>query len=298
MLPLSIIIIILVGGGRSVLVYHQKIRLEEQLSFYKERISSAFNAEVLDLANGISMTLLTISNDKGLQKALKNNDTNYLYTNWYKTHLDLKEKFDINHFTFLDKGRERILRLHNPEESNGVVNRFTALEAERTGSTAWGIELEMGSLEVPTLRVVEPIFYNNELVGYVEIGEDLDGIVDEIFQRTKTPLVLTINKNLISKERWQHSMLQLNRESNWDLFNSRVVVFSTFSHIPSEVVEIINELENSISQKNLKIENNICRLSSICINDAMGRKIGDIYFLIDITIPKSDFKESLTLLND
>lgn len=295
MLPLSIIIIILVGGGRSVLVYHQKIRLEEQLSFYKERISSAFNAEVLDLANGISMTLLTISNDKGLQKALKNNDTNYLYTNWYKTHLDLKEKFDINHFTFLDKGRERILRLHNPEESNGVVNRFTALEAERTGSTAWGIELEMGSLEVPTLRVVEPIFYNNELVGYVEIGEDLDGIVDEIFQRTKTPLVLTINKNLISKERWQRSMLQLNRERNWDLFNSRVIVFSTFGHIPSEVVEIINEQENGISQKDMKIENNFYRLSSMSLDDAMSRKIGDLYFLIDITSPKSDFRRSLIL---
>ncbi|MCC6933984.1 MAG: hypothetical protein IT292_12170 [Deltaproteobacteria bacterium] len=73
---------------------------------------------------------------------------------------------------FITPDRTCILRVHKPEKQGDIINRFTTLEAERTGKLAAGIEI--GPLGTFTLRVVNPVYSKGMLVGYLELGKEIE----------------------------------------------------------------------------------------------------------------------------
>ena len=66
-----------------------------------------------------------------------------------------RKEHRITHFYFHSPDRVCILRMHKPDRYGDKINRFTALEAEKTGKTSWGIEL--GPLGTFTLETGQAI---------------------------------------------------------------------------------------------------------------------------------------------
>ena len=90
----------------------------------------------------------------------------------------LHREHALTHLYFFDKNRVCLLRVHKPEKHGDLINRFTAIEAERTGKTASGIEL--GPLGTFTLRVVQPVFEGQTLLGYVELGKEIEDVLQAL----------------------------------------------------------------------------------------------------------------------
>jgi diguanylate cyclase (GGDEF)-like protein len=114
------------------------------------------------------------------------------------------------------------LRVHKPQRFGDKINRFTMLEAESISSTSSGIEL--GTLGTFTLRHVTPWYDSNQkLIGYVELGMEIDSIFDSIEQYHSTTLYMLIAKKFLNKDSWIEGMAMLGHKDNWDLLDQFVV---------------------------------------------------------------------------
>ena len=78
---------------------------------------------------------------------------------------DLKTKYKITHFYFIEPDRTCFLRVHQPARCGDLLNRTTLLMASRTGEDVWGTELGSPNGTF-TLRYVKPWKQNGKIIGY------------------------------------------------------------------------------------------------------------------------------------
>lgn len=295
MLPLSAIIFLMIALGGAIIYRQNKLLLDYRIRQNAERISAAFHAEVEDLAEGMNLALFSISSDPRVINAMINKDRETLFEDWHPVFQNMLNINSVNHFTFLDKDRVRLLRVHNPDQSSGIINRHTVLEAQRTGKPSWGIELEMGSREVPTLRCVFPVFHGRDLIGYVELGKDLENILNQVFKRTKSPLALLIDKQFVNREGWENTMRELGRDSNWERLSQNVIMYATDEVMPDRLINTVPQAKVKKNSSDLRLNTNGHRwhVSSLSLIDAKGRDIGCLLFMTDITEQVESFHNTI-----
>lgn len=151
----------------------------------------------------------------------------------------LRRKFGITHFYFSGPDRVNILRVHQPARYGDVINRYTILEAERTGATFSGVEL--GPFGTFTLRLVTPWYtadVQHHLIGYVELGMDIDRILDTVQKFTGVPVFVLVSKQYLKRDDWEAGMRMLGRKPEWNRFPSVVLNFQTALAMPVALVNV------------------------------------------------------------
>jgi len=143
-------------------------------------------------AEMMAASLRFIVQDKALIEALKSGDRGRLLAIGAPVYERLKRENNITHFYFHNAKRINLLRVHKPEKYGDKINRFTALGAERTGKVFSGIEL--GPLGTFTLRTVLPVFDTGKLIGYMELGQEIDDILQETRTMFHVELIMLIDK--------------------------------------------------------------------------------------------------------
>jgi hypothetical protein len=68
-----------------------------------------------------------------------------------------------------------VLRVYQPENMTEAPTRFTKQQAMTRGTPVSGLEL--GRVGTFTLRIVYPWRIKNELIGYIELGQEIDSIL-------------------------------------------------------------------------------------------------------------------------
>ncbi len=109
----------------------------------------------------------------------------------------LRSKHRITHFYFHDTDRINFLRVHNPKRHSDLINRFTMLGAEKTGQPFAGIEL--GPLGTFSLRSVHPWLIKNQLVSYIEMGEEIDHVIEKLHKILNVEIFIAIEKSFRRK---------------------------------------------------------------------------------------------------
>ena len=143
----------------------------------------------------MSTILELVAKDEGLQKAWETKDRNFLLQLSAPLLKEMGAKHRITHFYFHNPDRTNFLRVYDPDRFGDVVNRFTLLEAVRTGQNSAGIEL--GKLGTLTLRVLHPWQIKGKIVGYIEMGEEIDHIIEKLHNILDVELYISIYKNLV-----------------------------------------------------------------------------------------------------
>jgi len=282
---LSITLIIIAFFTGCIIISQQKSLVDFQIYQMSDRLSDAFYAELEDWAQGMEQVLVPISMDPRVIKSLVTADKHELLNDWSIVFEQLALTYNVNHFTFMDNNRRRILRVHNPEKSDGIVNRYTTLEAERTGKVFWGIETEQGSWDLPTLRVVKPVLLRDSIVGFIELGGDIENIIKDLQIRTKSHMVLNIHKKFLNRQRWEEAMKALQRDYNWGRLSQSVITFSTAELFSERIVKEINENDLDTVYKGSYIKENgrFLYLSAIKLYNAEGIVFGDLFYAVEIT---------------
>ncbi len=202
----------------------------------------------------------------------------------------LQQNNNITHFYFVDAKRVCLQRLHNPKLSGDRIDRFTMLDAERTGRIASGIET--GLLGVFTLRAVQPVFFENKLVGYVELGKGIEKIFSEMHARLGVQLAVAVHKEFLNKKEWEASRHSNMRLPDWNTLPESVVVYSSLSADNNllDWRKHANHLfAHGLNGSEIKISGINWIASVTPITDAAGRHAADLLIMRDISNDEASF---------
>ncbi|MCP3872505.1 MAG: response regulator [Desulfobacteraceae bacterium] len=294
LIPLFAVLFFLVGSFTIIIITVQKDKLNKfsmhVMADASDSLSRFFDKQALDL----SAIEIVILKDTDLHKALKNRNRDYLLTKYEPVWKQLKDKYNITHFYFHDTDRVNLLRIHKPSKYGDLINRHTAVRAEKLGNIAYGVEL--GPLGTFTLRVVQPIFEGDILIGYLELGKEIEDILLEIHHQFGVELIVSIFKHDLVREKWENGMEILDRKGDWDRFPEDVLIYSTLSLFPDEIILRLSTKKKvatvELSEQNFN--NRTYQVMNHPLEDVSSNHVGYMTILHDITATKSEHSRLIT----
>ena len=268
--------VILLTLGVALAEYHgakrETARTAAQIATAIER---SFAATVATEAAGMQGIALTVLRDEGLKAAFLGRDRDRLYDSTRDLFAALKDANDITHFYFTDPERRNFLRVHQPERYDDVIGRATTLAAERTRSVSWGIEL--GPLGTLTLRMVVPWLEGDRLLGYVELGKEIERLFDGLRDRFDVHPLVFLAKHRLDRPGWESGMRMLGRPADWDEFDDTVLVIR--NHIPPEV---IRRFRKGFAES-IQVDDRRFAWLRLNVPEAGGGSAADVGLVLDVT---------------
>jgi hypothetical protein len=134
----------------------------------------------------------------------------------------LRAEDQITHFYFLEPppARTCFLRVHAPATFGDVVDRDTFAQAIATKRIGHGKELGKTAF---ALRVVKPIRSGGEIVGYMELGEEIDHFFDRMRQLAGDDFGLLVDKEHVDRD----ALARVRNDDRWDERPDVVLINST-----------------------------------------------------------------------
>lgn len=196
---------------------------------------------------------------------------------------DLNAKYKITHFYITGPDRVNFLRVHQPNRHGDIINRITTLEAEKRQEAFSGLEL--GPLGTFTLRHVKPFFGHGKLLGYLELGMEIEHLLPRITDETNAEVSIILHKNFLDRETWERGMKSLGRDADWDRYKNVALIYETprgLQRSVSMVHDHIRPMEHGNHQKFTE-EGRVFDASLVHIMDAGNREVGNLVIVNDIT---------------
>lgn len=292
--PLVVLLLLLIGTAAAFLWRAHQTSLQRQLTAANNTIAAELQLDLKNQAHALATVIRTLTADPRLQEALANGDVDRLRSDWQPLYDSLNKEQNLTHFYFFDPRRICPLRLHQPEMHGDLINRFTLLEAEKTGTTVSG--LEVGPLGQVILRVVRPVFREGGLVGFVELGKEIEDALQNRHRLSGSHLAVTLRKELVDKPQWEKSMRSLGREADWSRLEQRVIIYTSLGpQLPGAFVPLAAHSEGDPSELDIVLAGRTWRASALPLTDASGHTIGDLLVLTDITAATAAFEHRLVL---
>lgn len=231
----------------------------------------------------LSVAMEFVLHDKTLKAAYRSGDRQALLTAAIPVFEKLRHDQSITHFYFMEPGRKNFLRVHQPERHGDLINRFTMLGAEKTNGMFSGVEL--GPLGTFTLRTVAPWRDGNELLGYVELGSDLDHLVGQLAHMLNAKFSLIISKQYLNRDGWERGMRMLERKGDWDQLSDVVVPYYSGGELPTEVLRGIRipTWDEPVRTRSDTIGDTLYRSAIYPLKDAGGRVVGGMLLTKDVS---------------
>jgi hypothetical protein len=275
LIPLTVALVVVLGGFGWSSYASQIRKSRDTCGVLRKGVSQAFQTELAQEAGTMVAALEAIAWNQELRTDMLEGNTEALYERAKPLFDRMREQNRITHFYFLNPQRECLLRVHQPKRRGDKIERFSAKEAERTGKIAQGIEL--GPLGTFTLRVVRPWYDNGRLIGYIEMGEEIEHITEHLSKAFDVEICILIKKQLLDQAALTEGMAMLGRQSDWDRLPTSVVVSHTMGDVPDALSESMAggdngdpfDFQTNISGRNYAV-------CSFELLDASGRDVGDL----------------------
>lgn len=247
-------------------------------------------------ANMMEATLDVLILDKDIKSALRAKDRDALLKLTQGFFSDLNLKHGITHLYFTGPDRVNILRVHMPERYGDEIKRFTTLAAEKNGADSSGIEL--GPLGTMTLRAVKPWYDGGQLIGYVELGEEINHIIRKARDILGLEVYITIQKQFLDRQDWEAGMRMQGREPEWDRFAEVVLTDQTLTELPDYLVgqSSATKYPKKMLKEDVSVNGLDYRFGSVPLNDVSGRTVGVMTAMTDISSQKSSFAKSFVII--
>jgi hypothetical protein len=225
-------------------------------------------------------TLGALLEDAALREAFRARDRERLLAAALPRFQGLQERDGITHWYFIDPARTVFLRVHRPELRGDVVERQTLLRAAETGNAGSGLELGQTAF---ALRVVRPWVVGGELLGYMELAEEIDHFLVRLKQETGNEFGLLVKKKYLDQSAWNRVVGPA--RNTWNARADVVVVdTTTFS---DGIIDFQGEVE-ALPDAGLVLEEQVrgdrAWIRGIFpVEDAAGRKVGALAVLNDFS---------------
>ncbi|KAF0218923.1 MAG: hypothetical protein FD174_2439 [Geobacteraceae bacterium] len=236
-----------------------------------------------------------ISRDKALQQAMMRGDRASLLHIVQPVFNALLAEHEITHFYFHDTKGINVLRVHQPERFGDQIDRFTLKRSMKIGKFSYGIEL--GPLGTFTLRTVAPWYADGRLIGYIELGEEIDQLIRKLGTLTQVELMMTIYKSYLNREAWESGMKMLGRQGQWDHLPEVVVIDQTMPKLFPKVSRfLVKKGPYSPEEFEINVDERHYHGRILPLRDAADRVVGDFVIVNDVTDQKNIYRKSIALV--
>src|ERR1041384_1773137 len=161
--PMALAICLLMAAFLFAFHQDQKKRSAQDVDRAAHEVNNLFQSEMKQSASVMSTALQALLRDERLEAAFRQRDRTALLERAKVVFESLRTQHRITHLYFHTPERINFVRAHKPEQNGDKIDRFTLLEAERTGKPASGIE--RGPIGTFVQRLVYPWFSGGELIG-------------------------------------------------------------------------------------------------------------------------------------
>ncbi|MFH1228835.1 MAG: HAMP domain-containing protein [Candidatus Aenigmatarchaeota archaeon] len=232
----------------------------------------------------LSSSLNAITYDEEIRQKYMGMDRNALYEYVNPLFIRLKEAYNVTHFYFILPNGTVFLRMHSRDMYGDEVKRSSFLEARDSGKIA--SEIELGKTAY-ALRVITPYYDGDSLIGYVELGEEINHFMLILKTDTENEFALIADKGLLDKESWTQIRDRQNLRNNWDDMINHVMIVSTTESgftagcFNERTIEIIEADRNYLIWIQNGSKTFVC--SGFLITNPLGTHTGSILSLVDVT---------------
>lgn len=248
----------------------------ETLSIFKEMLSA--RTRLMTAAAEV------ILKDPALKQAMRSRNRAALYA----AALPYKRKLatnDVTHFYFHTPDSKNFLRVHQPDRYGDLINRDSMQRAVETGDAADA--LEMGPFGTLTLRLVIPWHDQNGLIGFLELGTEVNDILDDLAIINNIDYLVVLNKALLDKNATATGYAWVGRRIDWDKYPEKVIIAQSIQNIPPALDHLLAEETKRFSRNkswnNAALDNRHYAFKTFPFHETSGREIGNFVLLYDIT---------------
>ncbi|MBE0501249.1 MAG: hypothetical protein IBX47_07395 [Desulfuromonadales bacterium] len=293
--PLAIVILISFAFFLFVSNYFLELGLARTQEMQLQSLTGRYHSYMLERSGLMRSILQQLSRDKAIVAALERRDRPFLLQHSTTLFNELLVEQNITHFYYHTPDGTNLLRVHKPDRYGDLIDRATLHTAQRTNTLADGIEL--GPLGTFTLRSVLPIHNRSTRVGYIELGEDIGPIIDQLGSESGSQMAVLILKSLLDQEEWLEGRLMLNETADWDLLPEHVVTGTGNPQILAALPQLATgkTIDNAESVE-VVLEEETYRGRFLNMMDVSGRSVGSLLVLQNVESILQDHKKSTLLI--
>ncbi len=204
----------------------------------------------------------------------------------------LRTEHRITHLYFTGDDLINVYRVHSPGEFGDEIDRITMHKARDQAAAVSGLEL--GPLGTLTLRMVVPWRNQGAVFGYLEIGEEVEHLIDEIRDSLTVDLAVLVDKRFLNPEQWRRGLTMMQRQGDWERFSTHVALAQTSEQLPAAFDRQM--LGGLLAGRTAVVEDGgrALHLALVPLSDAGGRHIGELVVIRDIAALQATFRRSIT----
>jgi PAS domain S-box-containing protein len=259
-----------------------------------EQTRIAYNQTVAANVTLLRSQIDHIAGDPMLLKAWQERDRVALNALVQPVFKQLKQKYGITHYSLIAPDRVCFLRAHQPELCGDLIDRHTLLVAEKTGADAWGAELD--PLGPFTLRYVRPWKQDGIVIGYLDMGVEIDNIGARLATEMNLDILTGIRKEYTTLENFEAGRRIFGFSGQWDDYPDFVMTHQTIPVLPEELSRWLEHPHSRTTEPdmtNIRFGEKRFACGVIRLFDAASRNVANLISLRDVTTELSETRNSL-----
>ena len=286
-------------GGLLFSLYQYRLGADEAskgMLSLTEQTRNEWDRHLVTRVQVLKAQISHLSHDASLLKAWEERDLPALNRLAKPTFTELKRDNKITHFYFIEPDLTCFLRVHQPARRGDRIERNTLVIAQQTDEDAWGCEL--GPMGTFTLRYVRPWHQNGTLVGYLELGMEIEDFANDLSQSLDLELITVLRKEFTSRTNFEAGRQAFGFVGQWDTFRNFVVAHQTSANIPEAVKQWLSQdhqpfTKTAVFPAQRGDKNLYCGV--IHLPDVAGRDVSDLIVIRDMTVQAEEAKGNLLI---
>ncbi|MCF8199023.1 MAG: histidine kinase [Sulfuritalea sp.] len=289
--PLALVLIFIMGVFAAAILKVEADIRDQDISERTAAVGNLFVQKLDKDANLMIATMRALMTNRAIEHAFLDRDRIALSRQLDPLFASLRDKHQITHLYFTDPDLVNLYRFHSPGEFGDKIDRLTTIKSRDQQDAVHGLEL--GALGTLTLRLVMPWQSDGRVIGYLEIGEEIEHLISEVQKSLSVDMLVLVDKRMVSLQQWRNGQALMKREGNWNRFSSHVALAQTVDRLPAALDETTLRSLFDGHTEEIKDQGRSLHLSTVPLKDVSQRRIGDLVVIRDITELETTFQWSI-----
>lgn len=282
LLPLLGALLVLLAAFLLVVLYWQKRQVDHAKLVATQRVQGTLETLLAEREKFLRAIAQTFTTTPWITQMLAQGDRQTLLQHYENLWESLRQEAGVDLFYLIDKNGRCVLRVHDPARYGDEVTDEIFLRARETGRMEAGVGLSLRGR--PALRVSAPVWYQGQLVGYIEVASTLPNLLQELEEAGRVDLVATLDRENLRPEYgpWYQP------QDPWvgDEFGSEVIFYASSQQLLPEILAF----QHGKSHTRLPKSGADWEISRLPLRTSAGKDFGNLYVFLNTAASQREFR--------